>query len=295
MNLCHVDEHTSCFQYSDSHNSSIEIVELKAGEDTKLSSSSNQFIFVVRGTLSFSTKKVQNKKIHAEELILIPLHNPCFITAIEDLKMLVMRLNFSITFCDRLPLELFLEANGKIDPDADAGFLSSNPVLTDFVSTMQRYIADGLKCTFFFDIKIHEFLFLIRAYYDKQLVFNFFKPIYTTDFIFSSSIYKNLSQVRTVKEMASKLRYSLSGFEKKFKRVFNISPHQWMQEQRARKIYHEIHCTKKTFAEIAFDYDFSSPAHFNVFCKIFFGRPPGELRRENIERSAFLFTDEKTV
>jgi AraC-like DNA-binding protein len=53
-----------------------------------------------------------------------------------------------------------------------------------------------------------------------------------------------------------------------------------MQEQRAKKIYHEIICTKKTFTELAMEFEFSSPAHFNDFCKQYFGDAPGRMRRK---------------
>ena len=287
MKLCHPEEHTSCFQYS-THVPTIEIVELKAEQNIQADLDFNQIVFVIKGLLAVTSKKIQDREIKTEESILIPLHTPCVITAMEDVKMMVLRLNFNITFCDRLPLELFLETYGKLKKNANMEVLEPNQRLTDFVNTLQEYIKDGLKCTFFFDIKIHEFLFLIRAYYDKRIVFDFFKPIYSTDFVFSSDVYRNIDHVKTVKEMADILKYSLSGFEKKFKKVFSTSPYQWMQEQKAKKIYHEIHCSKKTFTEMAFEYDFSSPAHFNVFCKQFFGCTPGDLRKENMERSAAL-------
>jgi AraC-like DNA-binding protein len=286
MKLCHVEEHLSCFQYS-TNDAAIEIVELKSGENVQIQSDLNQIVFAIKGVFNF-TKKGQEAKIKTEESFLVPLHTPCVITAVESGSMLLMKLNFNITFCDRLPLELLLELHGKSKKNTDVEILEPNIRLTNFVDTMQEYVKDGLKCTFFFDIKIREFLFLIRAYYDKHIVFNFFKPIYSTDFIFSNDVYKNIDNVKTVREMAEALNYSLSGFEKKFKKVFNLSPYQWMQEQKARKIYHEIHCSKKTFTEMAFEYDFSSPAHFNVFCKLFFGSTPGKLRKENMERTASL-------
>ena len=287
MKLCHIEEHTSCFQYS-SQNPTIEVIELKTGEELQTESNSNQIIFIVNGLLSFTCKKIQNKKFKTGESILVPLHTPCLITAMKDVSIMLMRLNFNINFCDRLPLEMLLETHGKIKKDNVIGVLKPHQRLTDFVNTMQKYIEEGLKCSFFFDIKIREFLFLIRAYYEKQFVFEFFKAIYSTDFIFSNNVYKNLDNVKTAKEMADLLKYSLSGFEKKFKKVFNASPYQWMQEQKSKKIYHEINCSKKSFTEMAFEYDFSSPAHFNVFCKQFFGCTPGDLRKENLERSATL-------
>ena len=289
MKLCHVEEHTSCFQYN-TDEQRVEIVELQEGKDMQMSSDSNKIIFVTKGILDVSSKKVPNKKIKTEESVLIPLQTPCVITAMKDAILLVLKLDFNINFCDRLPLERLLELHGKIRKNTHIGILEANQRLTEFAHTMQDYINDGLKCSFFYDVKIREFLFLLRVYYDKQSVFDFFKPIYSTDFIFSNNIYKNLDKVRTARELAGLLNYSLSGFEKKFKKVFNSSPYQWMQEQKAKKIYHEIHCSKKTFTEMAFEYDFSSPAHFNVFCRLFFGKTPGELRKENIKRSASLFT-----
>ena len=288
MKLCHSGEHTSCFQYS-TQDSSMEVIDLKTGQSIQSDSHSNQIIFIVQGSINVTCRKIQNKRSKQGESLLIPLHSPCLIVALEDTTVMFMRLNFSIAFCSRLPLELLLESYGKIKKDTTTiGMLDPNPKLTNFVNTMLEYLNDGLKCDFFSDIKIREFLFLIRAYHSKQTVFDFFKPVYNTDFVFSNNIYKNLESVKTAKEMANALKYSLSGFEKKFKRVFNASPYQWMQEQKAKKIYHEIHCSKKTFTEMAFEYDFSSPAHFNVFCKQFFGCTPGELRKENLERSASL-------
>jgi len=290
MELCHVEEHTSCFQYS-TNDPAIRIVELKEGEIFQVFPDSNEIFFIISGEINISSKKIQDRKVKTAESILIPLHNPCVITAMKETSIMVMQLNFSITFCDRLPLELLLELHGKIKKDGEnIGILGSNQRLTDLVIMIKEYIKDGLKCSFFFDIKIREFLFLIRVYFDKNIVFNFFKPIYSTDFVFSNNVYKNVDNVRTVKELANVLNYSLSGFEKKFKRVFNMSPYQWMQEQKAKKIYHEINCSKKTFTEMAFEYDFSSPAHFNVFCRLHFGKTPGDLRKENMKRSAILFT-----
>jgi len=290
MEFCHPEEHTSCFRYS-IQSPSIEIIELKAKENIQTYLNSNQLIFVMKGVLDLTGKRVQNKRIGTGESVLIPSHNPYIITVIEDVSIMSMKLNFNITFCDFLSLELLLKAHGKIKKDSTGiGMLSSHQRLTGFVNTMQTYIDEGLKCEFFFDIKIREFLFLIRAYYSRQTVIDFFASVYTPDFIFSSKVYENLNETKTIKDMADKLHYSPSGFDKKFKKVFGISPHKWMQGQKAKKIYHEILCTKKLFVEMAFEYGFSSPAHFNIFCKLFFGRPPGELRKEKIKQSILLLT-----
>jgi len=282
MNLCHPEEHTVCSKYSKTKDQKIEMVKVTTNNTIQLFSEQNQIVFVLEGSFNLFCKKVHNKKIKAGELVLIPLHRPCVVTALEDVSMMVVKLNSNIVFCERLSLDLLLEKLRKNREDDGIGLLKLNQKLIDFATTVQDHcLNDNIDCCYYFDIKIRELLFLMRAYYDKKQLFNFFKPIYSGDFVFSNNVYQNLSNVKTAKELAGMLNYSLSGFEKKFKRVFDISPYQWMQEQRARKIYHEINCSKKTFTEIAFEYGFSSPAHFNDFCKTYFDNTPGGVRKEN--------------
>ena len=282
MNLCHPEEHTACSQYSNTKDQRIEMVELAEGHTIQFFSELNQIVFVLKGSFNLFCKKVHNKKIKEGELVLIPLHRPCVATILEDVSLLVVKLNSNIIFCERLSLDLFLDKLRKNREDDSIGLLKLDQRLIDFATTVQdHYVSDNITCSYYFDLKIRELLFLIRAYYDKKQVFNFFKPIYSGDFAFTSNVYKNLNKVKTARELAEVLNYSLSGFEKKFKRVFDISPYQWMQEQRARRIYHEINCSKKTFTEIAFEFGFSSPAHFNDFCKTYFHNTPGGVRKEN--------------
>jgi len=145
---------------------------------------------------------------------------------------------------------------------------------------LESYINDGIKSIRFFELKIQEFFFLVQEYYTKSQIASFLTPIYSNDFIFSNNIFKSIGKIRTVKGLANAFDYSLSGFEKKFKRVFKVSPYRWMQEQRAKKIYHEVAYGPKTFTLISEEYGFSSPAHFNDFCKQFFGGTPGYLRKK---------------
>jgi AraC-like DNA-binding protein len=76
----------------------------------------------------------------------------------------------------------------------------------------------------------------------------------------------------------------MSGFKKRFAQTFGTSPQRWIQREKAKKIYHEINCTLKSFKEIAKEYGFSSPAHFDKFCKIMYDMSPGALRESTKQR-----------
>jgi len=258
----------------------IELIKLSEGQSVQISSQLNQIVFVGSGDLTISHKEILNKKVKEGESILIPMHTPCFFKAKGDSIILVMRLDDYINLHDYFPPNLVSEKEKVKAKDSDVGFLKPHQRMAEFITMLENYLKDGIKSTRLFDLKIQEFLFLVQTYYDKQQVVKFMSPIYSNDFIFSNDVFRNFDKIKTVKELARIFDYSLSGFEKKFKRVFNESPYRWIREQRAKKIYQEVSYGQKTFTRLADEYGFSSPAHFNDFCKQFYGYTPGDLRKK---------------
>jgi len=277
----HYDEkHIGNFQYGN-QNPVIEFVKLPEGENVKIFSEQHQILFVSSGSLTVSQEELFEKKIKEGELVLIPKQSPCVLRMQEGATILVIKLSDNINLYDYFPPDLV--ANNKRKPKErgiDIGFLKSHQRMTEFANMLENYIKDGIKNTRLFDLKVTELLYLIQAYYDKRQIVSFYTPIYSRDYIFSNHVFKNLDKVKTVKELAMTFDYSLSGFEKKFKRIFKLSPYQWMQEQRAKKIYYEVSYGQKTFTKLATEYYFSSPAHFNDFCKQYYGYTPGDLRKK---------------
>jgi len=265
------------FQYSEG-NPAVELINLPGGNKMQILSELNQIVFISNGVLTVSYSAISDKKVKDGESILMPMHSPYIFTALTDATVLVMKLNNNVNFHDYFPSDL-LSKEDKID-EKNIGFLKPCQRMIEFSNTVKNHLDDGINNVRFFDLKIEEFLFLIRLYCDKKQISNFFAAIYNSDFIFSNAILRNFDKAKTVKDLAILFDYSLSGFEKKFKRVFNQSPYQWMQMQRAKRILHEINYSPKTFTKIAAEYGFSSPAHFNDFCRLFFASTPGKLRKK---------------
>jgi AraC-like DNA-binding protein len=125
-----------------------------------------------------------------------------------------------------------------------------------------------------------ELFFLLRAYNTKEDLADFFSPLLTDDMDFYNFVLNNYQSIKTVKELAFLADYSLTGFEKRFKKVFGMSAHQWMKNQLSSSLYHEISCSRKSFTEISDMFGFSSSAHLSNFCKAVFGATPSAIRRE---------------
>jgi AraC-like DNA-binding protein len=277
----HYDEkHIDTLQYGD-QDPAIEFIKLPEGKDVQIISDLHQIIFVNSGGLTVSDEDIADKKVKEGEAILVPRQSPYVFKVWKEANVLVIRLGNHLNLYDYLPPDLATEKKKKLKVKGnDAGFLKPHQRMMEFAIMLEKHICDGIKNIRFFDLKISEFLILIQAYYDKRQLVNFYAPIYSHDFIFSNNVFKNIDRVKTVKELANTFEYSLSGFEKKFKKIFEVSPYKWIQEQKAKKIYYEVSYGPKTFTRLSQEYGFSSPAHFNDFCKQYYGYTPGSLRKK---------------
>jgi len=292
---CITETQMSCL-HCDKENLAFEFIELTKEKRLKIFSKSNQIVLINNGALSFTHKDVVNKEITMGESILIPAQCICFLNALQDTGIIIIKLDPNVNFYNYFPFELSSNEYGMKNKYNNIEFLYANQRLIDFSNSIKDYLCDNIRCSYFYNLKVREFFLLIKNFYDNNTVSNFIQPIYNNDFVFSNSILEHIDKIRTVKDMAKKLKYSLSGFEKKFKRVYNVPPYQWMQKERAKKIYHELICSRKTFTQIASDFDFSSPAHFNDFCKIFFKNTPGGLRKNiGIEQKCQLAAPLKSI
>lgn len=284
MSLLYVEEHCTCFNYNSGKGALIKPKNLAKGEVWETVPSNNLFVCVLEGEMQFSLGKFTNRKISKGNIVLLVANSPFKGIAEKNTRLLIFKMRSETHICDRYSLEMLMKETNSKEPDLS--FLEMNKVLNEYVRSLDKYILDGLRCFFFHEIKIKELFYILRGYYPKEELFAFFYPILSNDISFSDFIQKNYHKVKTVKELADLANYSLSGFVKRFKKVFGISAYQWINEQKATLIYREINEMTKTLKEISFEYGFSSPAHFNDFCKNHFGDTPGNIRKTKLNKNS---------
>lgn len=276
--LLYVQEHLSCFNYERGKRPVFENLNLKKDEEWDLFSVENLLLFVLDGNLQISFGEFVNKELANGEMMVLPAG--CHMSCVSECEsnLIVIRLLETKQLCDCYSLDmLLLEKDSSYLP----GFytLAIDKKIERYLYFMRECVGDGLKCNFYLDLKVKELFFLLRAYYGKQELLRLFSLLLSRDISFSDQVLKNHRKVRTVQELADIMNYSLSGFQKRFKRVFGVPGYRWMKEERAKSILHEINNSGKSFKTISDDYGFSSPSHFNDFCKDAFGATPGQLRR----------------
>ncbi len=288
MGLLYTTEHLSCYQYSENKISIIDRTEQLKGKENSFTNDTNRLFFVLKGKILISFDNYINEIISENNFFFIPTQCRYNIRTIENSVFLVFSMNMNLNFCDHFSFEMLIDINKK-KKNIEDKFVSllSNETLINYTQALEKAISDGLKCSYFLELKQKELLFLLRAYYSKESLRALFSPSLSIDMTFSNKIYEVSEKVKSVQELAELMNYSLSGFEKRFKRVFGVPAYQWMKKRKARNIYHEINFSKKTFSEIGYEYGFSSSAYFNDFCKANFGKTPGEIRRSKKKMQEF--------
>lgn len=159
--------------------------------------------------------------------------------------------------------------------------LPCTPAIIHFLRCVHDVIADG-KAT----PRMHSqwsglFTDMVAAYYTGAQVAGFLYPLMSDDYDFRNLVIEHSLHVGDLNELADICRMSLSTFKRRFKRTFHSPAHSWIAARKAHFIYSEIINTKKTFVEIAGQFNISSSAYLTAFCKQHFGITPQEIRRRS--------------
>jgi len=277
MALLYPEEHTVCFNYNDS-DSTFEHTSFKKGEQREGTAIHTRLIFVLAGELRLSYGTYDQQTIGRGMITLIPSGYLMRAEVDTDTEVLIVRIKREVSLCERFSFQKLAEGETLEAYPRQMVTLPVNERMESFLRSMLVYLKDGLKCFYFFDAKITELFFHFRAYYPKESLLQFFRPILHEDSKFANMVITQSLHVKTVRELARRFNYSPSGFDKKFRKEFGVSAHQWLKQEQARHIFHEIH-SDKPLKQISTDYGFSSPSRFNDFCKEHFGTPPGRLRK----------------
>ena len=277
--LLYKEEHLACYNYHKEERMPIEGLNIKLGDIWENIVEENKIIFIVEGSISISCGDITDRIVNSQQMFILRKGYQYKAHVEKDAFIMIFRINSQINFCDRFSIEQLCLKDEKMEEGLN--LLEINDRLKGFLYWTHVNISDGLKCTHFLDIKKKELFFLLRAYYSKEDLTLLFSSLLNNDQVFSNFIYDNHYKVKNIQQLVALSHYSVSAFNKRFKKSFGISPYKWMKDQRAKRIFHEINNYAKNFKVISEEYGFSSLSQFNDFCKVHFGLTPGEIRKKD--------------
>lgn len=236
----------------------------------------NCILFINTGNVSISFSTVFDETIDSEQMIALSSGRLYTVSANEMSIITLFFFSSDVVLPKLFLKEGCVEKNNIHD---NAYLLKFDKRLNQFITDLYSDVENGIHYSDFLSAKTVELFYLLQVRYKKEELSLFFTPIFTNDQMFTTFIWTNYHKVKTIKEFASLSCYSVSGFEKRFKRVFGIAASHWLKEQKANDLLREMRSGNKPLKQIMFEYGFFSASHFNNFCKTRLGDTPRQLMR----------------
>lgn len=282
MAIYYADEHVNCSCYSGNDSPAIEIIEIPAHDVKTFYWDNNSICLLIEGSGMLFTDDHKEKPIQKGQFVFAPTDASCTVRPDKPCKIIVAHIPDNIRLCQSFDIRQLFE-NAKTDKAQLSllkfSMLEMNDRLWDYAHTLTILLEDGLKCFNFLHMKVDELLLLLRAYYTKEELHDFFFYVLNPNSVFIDFVRRNWTKYKTIGEMAEGMNMSVQHFSKRFKEIFKQSPGSWMQEQKAQLILSEIRAGVKSFKQISDDFGFSAQSHFNRFCNQMLGGSPNELRK----------------
>jgi len=119
---------------------------------------------------------------------------------------------------------------------------------------------------------------LLRTYYRDEELAGLLYPLLSPDLPFRTFIFENHKKINSVEQFAYLANMTKDGFIRKFKRIFGVTPGNWLVRKKKNRIKYELVNTNKAFKEISYDHGFSHVGSFSKFCSKNFGLSPIQIR-----------------
>ncbi len=185
-------------------------------------------------------------------------------------------------------LDHYVDANSpfiellKDEPYNNTYMFSSLPIrepMQVFLTSIKRYIIDGIENQQLQDVKFVELYIIFRTYYSKQECINLFYPIIKRNSKFKTFVLDNYQASTTIEELAQMAKMSRSTFDRTFKEHFGITPLKWIDIQTRMLIMRKASEPNVTVKDIMYEVGVYNPSQFTKLCKRLCGVVPSQLVR----------------
>jgi len=284
MELLYKKEHLECFYYDKSEKPLIEEIKILKSEKGKVAVNNNEVVFVMEGELRYAFSGIPKYEVAEGKFLFLHAGGEFYYEVLSNIVLLVFRIVEPIQLCNNFPVEkLYSPAEHADDfilrTRNYLSILEAHPRLLHFIDGVKDCLSDELKCREYFEIKTKELFLLLRIYYTKEALCDFFFHILSEDTAFSEYIRLHWKQFNSIGQMAQSMQLSHKQFSKRFISILGETPQRWMTKAKAQNIYNEILLTDKLFKQIAIENGLGSDTHFTWFCKKNFGKSPSDIRK----------------
>ncbi|NDW08155.1 helix-turn-helix domain-containing protein [Dysgonomonas sp. 520] len=235
-----------------------------------------RIILLLKGLLKITFAKREEMTISSGKMFFLPLGQESSIATLERSSVLIISMKDESCF-DGLGMD---EKNhDECDKRLNMHCLQISDVLSEYIRSLQVYNSNEINSNLLYTLKMKELIYIIKASYSQTELNRFFYIYQISDLLFTGQVRQQSESIKNVRELAERMNYSYSGFNKRFRKAFGISAYSWLRKRRANMVYHDIYYTNKSLKQISTENMFSTLSHFNEFCHKNLGNSPSEIRR----------------
>lgn len=277
MSIFYLEEHAKCSQYLTDVRLGFKYIEVDAGTVFETHEKKEKHLFfILEGSVKVRYNEFSDKTFSAGEMIFIPKSADCWGEALTNSSFIVHIYDAPVRLCDKVSLNSIAAHAECIQYE-----FKSLPIRTPldlYLKLLKIYMIAGVNCRHLHEIKQKELFLLLRAYYRKEELAQFFYPMLGKSLDFRSKVMTYYMESKTAKELARYCGYSEVHFNELFVAEFTETPYKWMQKQKAKHIIGRLSQSEVSLKEIIDEFDFSSQSHFNKYCKSQFGETAAQIR-----------------
>ncbi len=277
MSLFYLNEHTSCYNYSNFVEEGFRYYKFNKGMKHEDRLTKDCILFVLKGKLQFLYNEFEFI-VSEREMFLFCRESMFSMYSLEEGEVVVALFEGGLSPCQKASFSDLCHLKKIIKYRMES--LVIRDELQKFLELLVCYLEDGANCIHFHETKLKELFWNIRFYYSKQEQANFFYTIIGRSQDLRSMVLNNYKECNTVKELAALCGISLSAFKRQFIAEFGETPSKWMKKQLLGKIKYKLSVTDLTLGCIADEFGFASSAHFSRYCKRYLGCPPKKWRQQ---------------
>jgi len=280
MSVFYLEEHKACSNYISDYNIGFKNCRVKQGEFITTSNKDlHCLFFLLSGKVELSYES-QTYSLKKDTVWFIPMGAEYKIYVTADANLVMNYFNKPIDFCEKAALE---SLSVLFEKKLLNSMLRINKPLKNFLLSTVFFVNEGIFCKHFHEIKQKELFYLMRYFYTKREIAGLFAPMISKNLDFKNIVLANYLHANSVKELAQICNYSLSSFNRFFKKNFEENPYIWLQNQKVKYIIGRLSDKNIPLGQIIDEFRFSSPSHFTIFCKKHLNSTPSQYRKLNVK------------
>lgn len=279
MNHCpvirNINEHRTCSNFNADIGTGFRIFDIPPGETIILSTLRDYHLLAfLSGQISFMCGIYGPKTYLEGDMVVCPRKFTVSGTAVSETRIVDMSFDKIWSRCDKLHFRHLISRSE--DYRFDMTPVRMRDPFPDYYSLLYSGLKSGIGCAHFHLLKHQEIFLYFKMYYSMDELVSLFYPVIQGLSGFKNIIYDH-PEIYSVDAMAEAASMSRSSFLRRFKEEFGVNAGEWLKKRLCQNVAYACSNPENTIKDIVDKFNFSSPASFSRFCRLYFDCTPTEL------------------